>query len=398
MSQPPDIGEIARMLNARALEVCRAVFPGNAGHVEGNEFKIGDISGSPGRSLSVYLRGHKAGRWKDFGCEEHHGDALELVRFVMFAGNRAEARRWALQFLGLDGTSPKTLSETRYAQARHEQHCRNEDDEIDRTRRRALAHYLRAEPDVVGTLVDRYLRGRCIELAKFKRIPRSLRFHPGLKVKELERRGLIGAACYLPAMVAPVYSLDGKFLSLHRTWLAEQPDGTVRKAQLDAPKKTLGPFAGGCIRLARGKSGKPLNEAPDDDEIFVTEGIEDGLTLAEANPDWRVVACVSLGNMSALELPTNVARVTVMADNDKKAAPRRMLDRALDHLARRHKSVGVVHPPPQDKDLNGFIQRRERERAEARAARASSSTTTSDPATSSSTGDHGERETRSARQ
>jgi hypothetical protein len=365
MNRYPDIAELAQKLNACALEVCRVVFHGK-GTVEGGEFKIGDITGKPGQSLRVHLHGYKAGKWSDFNGGEHRGDALELVAQVKFGGNRRRARQWAISWLGLDGRNPARLHEIRYAEAQHEQRCRAEDIQIENTRRAALARYLEAEPSVAGTLVDRYLRGRCIRLDRFPRIPRSLRFHPRLKVTELELRGLVGNACYLPAMVAPIYSLDGKFLSLHRTWLVEDPDGTVRKAkpELSDPKKTYGVYTGGCIRLARGKSGKPLKDAPDDDVILVTEGIENGLTLAQANPDWRVVACVSLPNLAALELPTNVATVIVMQDNDKST---RGLDRGLYHLAGRHKDLQLAQPPAQDKDINDFAQRYARERRAARA-------------------------------
>ena len=44
--------------------VVKHLFP--AGRIQGNEFLVGDIDGSPGDSLHISLNGNKRGFWKDF--------------------------------------------------------------------------------------------------------------------------------------------------------------------------------------------------------------------------------------------------------------------------------------------------------------------------------------------
>ncbi len=69
---------------------------------------------------------------------------------------------------------------------------------------------------------------------------------------------------------------------------------------------TLGRSRGGAVNLWRGASGMPIKPAPEGESVHLTEGIEDGLTVAISAPVVRVLAAVSLANMAALAgtLPT----------------------------------------------------------------------------------------------
>ena len=71
-----DIRELKQELGSRALSLCNTLFPD--GRVEGQEFKVGSVSGEPGRSLSVYLNGERAGNWTDFATGEG-GDMIDLI-------------------------------------------------------------------------------------------------------------------------------------------------------------------------------------------------------------------------------------------------------------------------------------------------------------------------------
>jgi twinkle protein len=71
-----DIRELKQELGSRALSLCSTLFPD--GRVEGQEFKVGSVSGEPGRSLSVYLSGERAGNWTDFATGEG-GDMIDLI-------------------------------------------------------------------------------------------------------------------------------------------------------------------------------------------------------------------------------------------------------------------------------------------------------------------------------
>ena len=62
-------------LNARAEEVLQNLFP--AGKTVNGSFEIGDVYGSPGKSLKVCLKGEKRGLWKDFESGKG-GDMIAL--------------------------------------------------------------------------------------------------------------------------------------------------------------------------------------------------------------------------------------------------------------------------------------------------------------------------------
>ena len=87
-----------------------------------------------------------------------------------------------------------------------------------------------------GTLVERYLRNRCIDLDAIRRvygykIPASLRFHPALEYY------YAGVRHTGPAMVGALTDARRCFTGVHRTWLEAQGKG---KAHLPKPKLTLG--------------------------------------------------------------------------------------------------------------------------------------------------------------
>lgn len=159
-----------------------------------------------------------------------------------------------------------------------------------------------------GTLAERYLRSRSIAGS----LPRSLRFHPSLHHLAGHR---------LPTMVAAIETEGSAGLrSIHRTYL--DPSGSG-KAHVEPVKAILGPCAGGAVRLRT--SGKTL---------VVCEGIETGLSLAEALPGCAVWAALSTSGLRSLRLPARTAEIhelVVAADGDTPgmAAARVLADRAI---------------------------------------------------------------------
>ncbi|MEI5685454.1 DUF7146 domain-containing protein [Sphingomonas kyungheensis] len=124
---------------------------------------------------------------------------------------------------------------------------------------------------IKGTPAEAYLRSRGITMD----LPHTLRF-ARLTPPQIEGNGLLAAngPAPLPALVAIVTDAAGELLGLQRTYLTEdgqkavtRPTETDRKPKV---KYSLGHVAGGSIQL-----GPP---AP---SMLVTEGLEDGLTLAQ---------------------------------------------------------------------------------------------------------------------
>ncbi len=141
-----------------------------------------------------------------------------------------------------------------------------------------------------GTPVETYLRSRGITIP----ISSSIRFHPGLKHP---------SSGVWPAMVALVTrGTDGTPIGIHRTFLARDGNG---KAPVEPAKMMLGPCRGGAVRLAEPR-----------DVLMVGEGIETCLAAMQASghPAW---AALSTSGLRALDLPSSVRDVIVLADGDE---------------------------------------------------------------------------------
>lgn len=148
----------------------------------------------------------------------------------------------------------------------------------------------------LGDEVDRYLRGRGLELSSY---PPSLRFHPALGYYQKDGTAKARKLADYPAMLASVLDAQGA-VTLHRTYLQ-----AGRK--LDAPdaKKVLSSgFAGAAVRLAEATA-----------ELAVCEGIETGIAvfLATGKPVW---CALGAANLEKLWVPETVRRICIYGDND----------------------------------------------------------------------------------
>lgn len=115
--EPPkishDIQAIKETLHVRLLDVLARLFP--QGHHKRDQFFIGDIDGTPGKSLVVELTGEKCGLWYDFATGER-GDVFDLwaayerldVR-TQFSSVLTSIERW----LGQDVSQPLRSSDTK---------------------------------------------------------------------------------------------------------------------------------------------------------------------------------------------------------------------------------------------------------------------------------------------
>lgn len=98
-----NISSVSRLLNARAEEFCQTYL--SAGKRVGQEWLVGDVSGSAGRSLAVQLEGEKKGLWCDRADATQKGDLLEILSIRL--GNPIKASDEARKFLGLPAWTPE---------------------------------------------------------------------------------------------------------------------------------------------------------------------------------------------------------------------------------------------------------------------------------------------------
>jgi putative DNA primase/helicase len=198
-------------------------------------------------------------------------------------------------------------------------------------RNRRLAWRLwTAARDPRGTLVERYLRSRRLDLPPAP----VLRFHPRCRNKESGNE--------LPAMLARVDGPDGEFIAVHRTWL--RPDGSG-KAELREPKWSLGPTRGGAVRLA-----------PAGPELAIAEGIENTLTvmLMTGLPGW---SALSAPGIRALLLPAAVGTVVIAADNDKSGVGEGAARAAAESWLWEGRQVRLMLPSEAGSDFNDELLR-----------------------------------------
>lgn len=161
-------------------------------------------------------------------------------------------------------------------------------------RKKALNElWIAGRPVTRGDVVDRYLRARCIDLADVPADLRTIDECPVSKVPGVRT---------LPAMLAMVRGVDGKPLTLHRTYLG---DGC--KANIEAPRRVFpGPLPkGSAIRLFEVTGGA----------LGIAEGIETALAAA-ALFDMPVWSAINSTLLSGFRPPEGVTELAIFADND----------------------------------------------------------------------------------
>lgn len=356
-------------LAGQAEALCRVLLPG--GRREGAEWvEAASDRGGLGDSLKVTLTGAKRGCWYHFAARKG-GDALGLVAYVKFGDDMKQAWGWALDFLGLRG--PDARAKTRALTAWRAAEPADDAAERDRRDRNAASAFriwLEARASIAGTPAELYLRRRGLDLRALGRQPGALRFHPALFCKtdgvEFGR---------LPALVALVDTPDGRHRAVHRTYLTA--DG--HKASVPTPadaKKIYGPAKGGFIALwkgigAGGARGRKMAElareqradaAPArehaDNTVWVSEGIEDGLTAVLADPSLRVIAGLSVSLIGALELPACFTTIGILRQNDAPGSPADLAMQAnMDRWLEQGRAVkeAIVAASLRAKDINELI-------------------------------------------
>jgi putative DNA primase/helicase len=172
-----------------------------------------------------------------------------------------------------------------------------------------------------GTLVESYLRSRCITVP----VPPCLRYHKLLHHREGR----------FPAMVAIMRGLSGS--AIHRTYLAVDGSG---KAPVEQPKMRLGTCHGGAIQL--------YEPGP---VLLVAEGIENALSGTQATgiPSW---AAGSATAFKSVVIPEVVQHIIILADPDSTGL--REAQAAVDRWESEGKRVTIA--VPDDGDWNDMLK------------------------------------------
>lgn len=188
--------------------------------------------------------------------------------------------------------------------------------------------------DPVGTAAETYLRQcRGITMA----LPPAVRF--GVVPTSRDEHGNWKRP--YPALVLSVIDGAGEIVGLQRVFL--RPDG-MAKAWGKRSKLSLGRPRGAAVRLQAGISGR----------VILTEGPEDGLSLAQELPDCTVWVALGTAMMPELRLPLSLTELTIAGQND--AAGRVAVEAARARFVAQGIAVRLMYPNSAYKDWNDQLR------------------------------------------
>lgn len=291
-----------------------------------------------------------------FGCGAHF-DVIDWVQH-QHGVSFVDAVKMLEQDAGLAGLNAEARAKD---EARRAKRDAEQAAEAERKAKMARGLWLHAMPGP-DTPAEAYLRGRGIDFAKLGMVPRAVRYRGDVPHGKLGQK--------LPAMLLPVIGPDRKQIATHRTYLMHGPKGWTKIAQGDA-KMVLGSFVGGHIPLWKGAQHCPLWAIAPQTPVYVSEGIEDGLTVACMDPSKRVVAGVTLGGIGRLILPPQAGNMIIIGQNDGDGRGMNGdgMERAIAEQQRRAREDGsnrliqAIWPPPEYKDFNDMIMNKKKEGA-----------------------------------
>jgi hypothetical protein len=292
--------------------------------------------------------GKVVGAWVDYATNQK-GDILDLISLCEGL-DRGATFNWARKFLAFEELPTAHVAavcaqrELVIAAA-----ARDAATDTAKRQKQAFATYLAGKKTkFVGSLADTYLQTRGIDVSALSRVPGVLGFVADGRHTETNTSW--------PVMIAG-FGDDRGIKAIHRTFLTRDGQG---KAPVDPPRKIWPSYRGLTIRLWRGETEMPPEEAASHgliDTLCLCEGVEDGLSVALARPDLRVWAAGSLGNLAEITVPVCSDRVIVCADNDwGKPQAEKALQRALQALIAQGRPVSVARAPGQAKDFNDVLK------------------------------------------
>lgn len=297
--------DLSERLAKNAQAVCRHYLP--AGRREGRYWMVGDVTGSPGRSLYVRIseteRG-AIGNWVDAATGEH-GDLIDLIRLNQRHGRLAETIDEAERFLSLPPS------------ADDEQRNRSPVPPARAGSPTAARRLFAASKPIIGTLAATYLQSRGI--THFADLS-ALQFHPRCYYRPNDD-DLPGTPGAFPALIASVTNDDGAQTGAHRTWL--DPSGSA-KAAVASSRRAMGNILGNAIRFGHMQ-----------DVMAAGEGIETMLSLREVLPALPLAAATSSSHLAAILFSPTLRRLYVARDRDAAG------DAAFSILIDRAQSAGI---------------------------------------------------------
>jgi Toprim domain-containing protein len=274
-----DAPTVSALLAARIDELARVLLP--QGKAVSGCWRVGNLSGERGGSLSIALSGNHQGRWRDFATGEG-GDALDLVEAVRRCSTAAAlgwSRRWLSRY---GGSAPAPAPKVG-----------DGDDDAYRIKM-ALAIWDEAVSPR-HTLVDTYLSGRALKLTD-SLANDVIRYHPRCPWNDEAGRSL-----RVPAMVVAMRSIaTGDITGIQRTRLLPE----AKKIE----RRMLGIAGGAAVKLDADERVT--------DRLIIGEGVETCMSARQIGlrPTWALGSAGAIENFPVLD---GIARLAILAEQDE---------------------------------------------------------------------------------
>ncbi len=272
------------------------------GRLHGHEFRIGNLQGEPGESLSINT---STGVWRDFASDDGGSDPVSLYAAINSLDQAAAKDRLAegLGLLAGNGKTSQRREGSKFAAPRTSEKTPEQ--------RQAEARAIwQASAPALHTPAHAYLQGRGIVIDP----PDCIQYHAGSH-----------------ALIALVQARDDTFSGIQRVYLKTDECGTRRA---DRDKLSKGIIKGGAVRLT-----------PAAKSLQLCESVEDGLALLQmtGKATWAVPGA---GFMVDFEPPPEVREIVLAPDNDK--AGLEVIEKARVKLPDIGKIRRLLPPPGKD--------------------------------------------------
>ena len=292
-------------------------------------------------SLSVTLKGSRAGQWYDFQKSEG-GNIVSLVQQEKKLDYK-DAMDYLGRFLGL-----RPHSHNHNFKAPPTPRASDHDTTVkaeataEKIAKLAVVQKLYQQSrDIAGTVAERYLRERRHikgELAKDLRfLPCGTCFQYNDENKKL----------YHDSLAVFAKDKDGVLLSVQVTRL----DQNASRAQTRDGEK----FA--KTKYGLGKDAfVVLANHPESHRVIIAEGLETALSIQETGIKATIVASQGLYNLKNYQGPEQ--NIIIAADNDshkENSGTKRLVEKAKAHLQEQGKSVQIIEPQTPGQDFNDVL-------------------------------------------
>lgn len=282
------------------------------GTKEGSRYRVGNLQGDAGGSLSIDL---KNGCFCDFADDSIRGGLFDLISLIVYGRkDRILGKMYADYYTGggytgeVKGVAPR--KEITTAQTSPVIAC----DAVNRIWRKSSE----INPFCAAY---KYLLSRGLNST-----------YSWLRCANLKHK----SGDIYPALVAGVSGEAGQLQAIHRIFLTNNGD----KAPVKLNKMALGTVAGGAVRLVEPKT-----------VLGIAEGVETAIAahILTKVPTWSAIAG---GNMGNIAIPSHIKSIVIMGDNDKPGI--KYSEKAAEIYKKQGFKVCIAYP--YKKDFNEDLQ------------------------------------------